>query len=83
MYAPETGGVIEEDWMSREPLLTVEEVAAWLAVTPETLRGMVRRGEIPHLRSGQKLIRFDREQLQQWADQHSGGTQDGKGPRVP
>ena len=40
-----------------DPLWTVEELAAFLKLQPETIRSMARRGEIPALKIG-KVWRF-------------------------
>jgi excisionase family DNA binding protein len=31
-----------------------------------TLRSMVHRKQVPHIRMGLKLVRFDRDELEQW-----------------
>jgi excisionase family DNA binding protein len=43
-------------------LLTVPETARLLRVTPETVRRLARRGELPAIRVGTQL-RFDRDVL--------------------
>ncbi len=40
-----------------EPLWTVEEVAAYLRLKPETIRMMARRGKVPAVKIG-KVWRF-------------------------
>jgi excisionase family DNA binding protein len=40
------------------PLWTVEDVAAYLQLQPETIRSMARRGELPGLKIG-KVWRFE------------------------
>lgn len=42
---------------SVDPLWTVEDVAAYLKLQPETIRSMARRGELPALKIG-KVWRF-------------------------
>ncbi len=55
-------------------LLTVSELAAFLAVQEQTLRAWCARKEIPHGRIGRE-IRFDRDQVQDWLDRRwSAGT---------
>jgi excisionase family DNA binding protein len=47
---------------NRESLLTTEEVAAFLNVSPATVRRLARIGELPALRVGRQL-RFDRAEV--------------------
>jgi hypothetical protein len=42
-----------------ERLQTIEEVAAHFAVTPRLLREMIKRHQIPVLRSSRRIVRFD------------------------
>jgi len=44
---------------SPDPLWTVEEMAAYLKLQPETIRTMARRGELPALKIG-KVWRFQK-----------------------
>jgi excisionase family DNA binding protein len=37
-----------------------------LGVGVGTLRSMVHRKQVPHIRMGLKLVRFDRDELEQW-----------------
>ncbi len=53
---PEDGG------LSADPLWTVEEVADYLKLQPETIRSMARRGELPALKIG-KVWRFQRQAI--------------------
>jgi excisionase family DNA binding protein len=43
--------------------------AAYLGVTVGTLRSMVHRGTVPHLRYGPRQVRFDRRDLDRWLDE--------------
>jgi excisionase family DNA binding protein len=56
--------------MMPDQLLTTEEVAAILALRPQTVRDAVRRGDIPCVRlwTGRKkaLIRFQRADIEQF-----------------
>ncbi len=45
--------------------------ASLLGVKVTTLRSMVSRKQVPHIRLGAKLVRFDRDQLEQWLLEHS------------
>jgi excisionase family DNA binding protein len=49
-------------------LLTAEEVAAWLRVTPAWVYAETRGGRIPHLRLG-RYVRYRREALELWMEQ--------------
>ena len=45
-----------------EPLWTVEDVADYLKLQPETIRSMARRGELPALKIG-KVWRFQKHAI--------------------
>jgi len=45
-----------------DPLWTVEDVAAFLKLQPETIRAMARRGELPALKIG-KVWRFQKHAI--------------------
>jgi excisionase family DNA binding protein len=47
---------------SNNPLWTVEDVAAFLKLQPETIRSMARRGELPALKIG-KVWRFQQHAI--------------------
>jgi excisionase family DNA binding protein len=47
---------------SSEPLWTVEDVATYLQLQPETIRSMARRGELPALKIG-KVWRFQKHAI--------------------
>ena len=44
---------------TNDPLWTVDEVAGYLQLQPETIRSMARRGDIPAIKLG-KVWRFDK-----------------------
>ena len=48
--------------LSPEPLWTVEDMAAYLKLQPETIRSMARRGELPALKIG-KVWRFQQHAI--------------------
>jgi len=55
------------------PLLTVEQVAIWLGVSPRT----VRRLPIPVVRVGtgrRKLVRYRHEAVERWLREHAAGA---------
>jgi excisionase family DNA binding protein len=50
-------------------LWTVKDAALYLRLNPETVRTMVRRGELPAQRLGRQ-IRFQPEKLKEWVLLH-------------
>ncbi|MBI2607091.1 MAG: helix-turn-helix domain-containing protein [Deltaproteobacteria bacterium] len=46
-------------------LMTVEELAKYLKIKPDTIYKKVRKGELPAIKLG-KLIRFPRELIDEW-----------------
>jgi excisionase family DNA binding protein len=47
-------------------VLDAREAAAYLAVAESTIRRMVRRGELPHVRMGEVGVRFPLVDLDAW-----------------
>ena len=52
----------EEQLPLAERMWTVEDVAGYFCVNPETVRNMVRRGELPAYKFG-KFWRFDPDEI--------------------
>jgi excisionase family DNA binding protein len=52
--------------LNTEPLWTVEEVAQYLRLQPETVRVMSRRGELPCLKVGTKVWRYKPRDVKEW-----------------
>ncbi len=50
------------------PLWTVDEVAAYLQLAPETVRVMARTREIPSMKLGKRLWRFQPGQIKAWLE---------------
>ncbi len=50
------------------PLLTVEQVAALLAVRPALVRTLAHRGELRYRRVGEKLLRFRPEDVEAYVN---------------
>jgi len=48
-----------------DSLLTKEEVAGYLQISPRTIESWVWRGKIPHIKIG-RCVRFDLDQIQEW-----------------
>lgn len=47
-------------------LLTYEEASGFLSIKVNTLYAMVAQKRIPHIRLGSRLVRFDRQALEEW-----------------
>lgn len=56
--------------MPAQPLMTVEELGELFQKKPRTIRDMVYRGKIPHLKIG-RSIRFDPNVIQDWLRKNS------------
>ncbi len=52
-----------------EPLWTVEDVANYLRLKPETVRIMARRGDLPSIKVGRRLWRFKTSEVKDWLKQ--------------
>lgn len=52
------------------PLLSVDAVADVLSVSPDTVKRMVRRGELPVVRVG-RLLRVQRSEVAAYIEMHS------------
>lgn len=48
-----------------QPFWTVEEVAKYLRLEPETIRSMAREGKLPAIKVG-RVWRFRRELVKEW-----------------
>lgn len=53
--------------------LTVQEIATYLGVSPETIYGMTREKAIPHFRIGSRIL-FKLEAINQWIDGQINGS---------
>lgn len=56
------------------PLLTADEAAALLHVPRSTLYELVRARGLPHVRIGERGLRFTRPDLEDWIAQNTYGT---------
>ena len=54
-------------------LMTVEELAKYLKIKPDTIYKKVRRGELPAIKLG-KLLRFPQELVDQWVSDQAAKT---------
>ena len=57
-----------------EPLLTTDEAARLLRVTRSTLYELVRSRGLPHVRIGERGLRFTRSDLDEWIAENTYGT---------
>ncbi|HEX5762833.1 MAG TPA: helix-turn-helix domain-containing protein [Solirubrobacterales bacterium] len=57
-----------------EPLLDASEAARLLRVPRSTLYELVRSRGLPHVRIGERGLRFTRSDLEGWVAEHSYGT---------
>jgi len=65
-------------------VLDARETAAYLAVSETTLRRMVRRGDLPHVRLGEVGVRFRLVDLDAWLAARTSrawAPAKGRGPR--
>jgi excisionase family DNA binding protein len=63
------------DQLLAEPLLDANEAARLLRVPRSTLYELVRSRGLPHVRIGDRGLRFTRSGLESWVAEHSYGTQ--------
>ncbi len=54
-----------------EQLMTYPQAAEFLGLKIDTLYSMVSRREVPHVRIGRRLVRFDRTELHRWLERHA------------
>ena len=47
-------------------MMTYQAVADWWGVPKNTLYGWVAKGAIPYVRLGDRSVRFDRAELEEW-----------------
>jgi excisionase family DNA binding protein len=57
---------------AEDRLLTVNEAAAKLQVSPDRVRRWVQRGELPAVRLGHRTVRFRHSALNAWIEDHEG-----------
>jgi excisionase family DNA binding protein len=62
------------DLRSSEPLLTADEAARLLRVPRSTLYELVRSRGLPHIRIGERGLRFTRSDLDEWIAENTYGT---------
>lgn len=57
-----------------QPLLTADEAARLLHVPRSTLYELVRSRGLPHIRIGERGLRFTRSDLDEWIAENTYGT---------
>lgn len=58
--------------MSNAPKrVNYQAAAEFLGIPTGTLRSMVHRKQVPHIRMGPQLVRFDLDELREWVSKHS------------
>lgn len=57
-----------------KPLMTANEAAQLLRVPRSTLYELVRSRGLPHVRIGDRGLRFTRLDLETWVSEHTYGT---------
>jgi excisionase family DNA binding protein len=60
--------------MLTEPLLDANEAARLLRVPRSTLYELVRSRGLPHVRIGDRGLRFTHSDLESWVSEHTYGT---------
>ena len=58
---------------TNDQLLTYEEAATMLRISPVTLRKWVSNGRLPYKKLGRKAVRFNQSELKEWIDKQSIG----------
>ncbi|MGO9664310.1 MAG: helix-turn-helix transcriptional regulator [Polyangia bacterium] len=62
---------------TQSPLWRYSETAAFLGIPSATLRGLVHRGAIPHIRISERVVLFSPEAVYRWLAQRT--RVDGRG----
>lgn len=65
-----------------DSLMTLEEVAAYLRLSKDTVYRMAQTGKIPASKVGNQW-RFRREEVEAWLEQHKNLPGDGTGEDTP
>jgi excisionase family DNA binding protein len=66
---------VTEPGLLTEPLLDAGEAAQLLRVSRSTLYELVRTRGLPHVRIGDRGLRFTRQDLETWVMENTYGTQ--------
>lgn len=76
--APRNGRPVTESGLLTEPLLDADEAARLLRVPRSTLYELVRVRGLPHVRIGDRGLRFTRCDLETWVAENTYGTRRGR-----
>ena len=76
--APWDGRPVTESGLLTEPLLDAGEAARLLRVPRSTLYELVRVRGLPHVRIGDRGLRFTRRDLETWVAENTYGTRRGR-----
>ena len=52
-------------------LLDINQVARYLNVSPRTVRRLMKVKNLPHHKVGQKLVRYNKSQIDKWLTKYS------------
>ena len=52
-------------------LLDINQVAEYLNVSPRTVRRLMKVKNLPHLKVGSKLVRYNKSQIDKWLINYS------------
>jgi len=52
-------------------IINYSAAAELLSVSVGTLRSMVHRKQVPHVRMGPRMVRFNRDELERWLREHT------------
>ncbi len=63
------------------PFLRLEEAAALMCLSPWTVRHLVHKGEIKHIRIGKRIV-FERQEIIRFMDDHSQRQSKGPWPSI-
>jgi excisionase family DNA binding protein len=72
-YAPSDAEQYNGAHLLKQPLLTADEAAELLHVPRSTVYELVRSRGLPHVRIGERGLRFTRVGLERWVDSHTYG----------
>ncbi len=75
---PQNGRPVTESTLLTEPLLDAGEAARLLRVPRSTLYELVRVRGLPHVRIGDRGLRFTRRDLEIWVAENTYGTRRGR-----